>query len=212
MERSFWPRAAAALGLVAVLLSGCGGGIPPTHYYTLKYPPPAPAVDPKTNLVVEIEPFRVAENLRDDRILYYEAPTQFSYYEYHRWSPEPAALLAELTKRRLEEMAVFAHVRAFPTHEPGDFLLKGQLLNFEEIDYESGGKVRVALELRLVRNSDQKTAWTDRRQVEHSIDEKGVDGVVNALSAASDQLLSQALPGLAAEVEREFKESAGKTR
>jgi len=39
-----------------------------------------------------------------------------------------------------------------------------------------------------------------------------VDGVVNALSAATDQLLSQALPGLGAEVEREFKERAEKPK
>ena len=212
MARSFWLRAVAAVGLVAVLLCGCGGKIPPTRYYTLKFPPPAPAPDPKTTWVLEIEPFRAADNLRDDRVLYYEKPTQFSYYEYHRWNPAPATLVAELTGGRLHEMAVFAHVRLSTTHEPSDFLLRGRLLNFEEVDYEPGGKVRVALELRLVRNSDHKTVWSDRRELERAVEEEGVDGVVNALSAASDQLLSQTLPGLADEVEREFKESAGKTR
>ncbi len=204
-------RAAFAVALVGMLLCGCGK-IPSTRYYTFKFPALAPATDSKTNLVLEIEPFRASDNLRDDRVLYFESPTQFSYYEYHRWSPDPAAVVAEMTKRRVQEMAVFAHVRSSPTHEPADFLLRGRLLNFEELDYAPGGKVRVALELRLVRASDHKTAWSDRREVERSIDEKGVDGVVNALSAATDQLLSQALPGLGAEVEREFKERAEKPK
>ncbi|MHB8653717.1 MAG: ABC-type transport auxiliary lipoprotein family protein [Terriglobia bacterium] len=212
-SRSFSLRAATCLSLVAMFVSGCGGGkIPQTHYYTLKFPPPAPMSEPKTTLVLDIEPFRSAINLRDDRITYYQSPTEFSYYTYHHWSPDPATMLTELTRRRLNEMAVFAHVRSLPTREPSDFILKGHLLNFDELDYEPGGKVRVALDLRLVRARDQKAVWSDRREVDHSIDTKGVDGVVNALSAASDQLLSEALPGLAAAAESEFNTTPQKTK
>jgi ABC-type uncharacterized transport system auxiliary subunit len=210
-SRSFSLRAATFLSLLAMFVSGCGGGkIPQTHYYTLKFPAPTPISDLKTTLVLDIEPFRSSINLRDDRITYYQSPTEFSFYEYHHWSPDPATMLTELTKRRLSEMALFAHVRSSPTREPSDFILKGHLLNFDELDYEPGGKARVALDLRLVRTRDQKTVWSDRREVNHSIDGKGVDGVVNALSAASDQLLSEALPGLAAVAEREFKETPQK--
>jgi len=199
------------LSLLAMFVSGCGGGkIPETHYYTLKFPPPAPFSDPKTALLLDIEPFRSSVNLRDDRITYYQSPTEFSYYEYHHWSPDPATMLTELARRRLNEMAVFAHVRSFPSREPSDFILKGHLLNFDELDYEPGGKVRVALDLRLVRTRDQKAVWSDRREVVHSIDGKGVDGVVNALSAASDQLLGEALPGLAAAAQANIKETPQK--
>jgi len=211
-SRCFVPRnkiaVAAALALGLSFLSACGGKIPPTRYYTLNYPALAPAADAKTNFVLEIEPFNASENLRDDRILYYESPTQFSYYEYHHWSPDPGTLVTEMTKRRLHEMAIFAHVRSAPTHEPADFVLRGRLLNFEELDYEPGGKVRVALEMHLLRASNHKTMWAERREVQIPITKSGVDGVVNALSSATDQILSQTLPGLGAEVEREFRASA----
>lgn len=203
-------RTAIVLTFSALFLFACGGKIPATHYYTLRFPPPAPRTDPKTTLVLEIEPFKAAMNLRDDRITYYESPTEFSYYEYRRWSPDPATMLTELTRRRLGETEVFAHVRLVPSHEPSDYTLKGHVLNFDELDYEPGGKARVALDLRLVRTSDKKTVWSDRREVTHAIDQSGVEGVVNSLSAASDQLLSEALPGLEAEVEREFKENPAK--
>ena len=212
-SRSFSLRAAASLSLLVMFVSGCGGGkIPETHYYTLKFPPPAPMSDPKTTLALDIEPFKSAMNLRDDRITYYKSPTEFSYYEYHHWNPDPATMLTELTRRRLNEMGVFAHVRTVPSHEPNDFILRGNLLNFEELDYETGGKVRVALDLRLVRTRDQKVVWSDRREVVRSIDGKGVDGVVNALSAASDQLLSETLPGLAAAAQAEVKETPQKSQ
>jgi len=57
-------RAAFAVALVEVLLCGCGK-IPSTRYYTFKLPALAPATDSKTNLVLEIEPFRASDNLRD---------------------------------------------------------------------------------------------------------------------------------------------------
>ncbi|HEV2348667.1 MAG TPA: ABC-type transport auxiliary lipoprotein family protein [Terriglobia bacterium] len=202
--------AALPLWILALLAVGCGGKIPATRYYSLRFPPPAPHTDPKTSLTLSIEPFRAAMSLRDDRIMYYESPTEFSYYEYHLWSPDPATLLAELTRRHLNEMAIFAHVHLAPSRGRVDYVLRGHLLNFDELDYVPGGKARVALELRLVRAKDQKIVWSDRREVEHSIEGSGVDGVVNALSAASDQLLSEALPGLAAEVESESAESSGK--
>ena len=211
-SRSFNLRAATSMSLLVMFVSGCGGKIPQTHYYTLKFPPPAPISDPKTRLVLDIEPFRSSINLRDDRITYYQSPTEFSFYEYHHWNPDPATMMTELTRRRLNEMAVFAQVWTSPTREPSDFILKGTLLNFDELDYEPGGKARVALDLRLVRARDQKTVWSDRREVNHSIDGKGMDGVVNSLSAASDQLLSEALPGLVAVAESELNQTPQKAQ
>jgi ABC-type uncharacterized transport system auxiliary subunit len=206
----FGTCAAIPLGLLAFLMVGCGGKIPSTHYYSLKFPPPAPRTEPKTSLTLSIEPFRAAMNLRDDRIMYYETPTQFSYYEYHLWSPDPASLLAELVRRRLNEMALFAHVHLAPNKDRTDYALRGRLLNFDELDYQPGGKARVALDLALVRTKDEKVVWSDRREVEHSIDGSGVAGVVDALSAASDQLLNETLPGMAAAVERESAEMSAK--
>lgn len=211
-KKCFGRHAAIPLGLLAILMVGCGGKIPATHYYTLKFPPPTPRAEPKTSLTLSIDPFRAAMSLRDDRIMYYESPTEFSYYEYHLWSPDPATLLAELTRRHLNEMAIFAHVHLAPNKDRTDYALRGQLMNFDELDYPPGGKARVALDLTLVRTKDEKVVWFDRREVEHSIDGSGVAGVVDALSAASDQLLNEALPGLAAAVERESADMSAKTQ
>lgn len=203
---------AIPLCFLAIIMAGCGGKIPSTHYYSLKFPPPTPPADPKTTKTLIIEPFRAAMSLRDDRIMYYESPTEFSYYDYHLWNPDPATLLAELTRRHLNELAIFAHVHLAPSHEHSDYVLRGHLLNFDELDYVPGGKARVALDLRLVRTKDQKVLWSDRREVEHSIDGSGVAGVVDALSAASDQLLNDALPALAEAVQRDVAESSGKSQ
>ncbi len=204
-------RRAWALGLLVALMSACGG-VPKTHYYTLRVPAPAPAPDSKTPFTLTVERFRAPEILRDDRILYYQSPTQLNFYGYHRWSSDPATMVAEVVARRLDEMGLFTQVRIYPSREPSDYALRGRLLNFEEVDYEGGGRGRVALELTLVRTSDHKVVWSDTRQAEHAVEGKGVEGVVDALNASSEQLLGEALAGLAAEVEREFKKGSAKTK
>ena len=192
------------LALLALGVAVSCGSLPKTNYYALRFPAPAPANDSKTNFVLGVEHFRALDVLRDDRIIYYESPTQLNFYEYHRWSSDPPTLLSELTARALREMQLFADVCLLPSREPIDYILKGRVFHFEEVDEGSNGKARVGLGLTLVRSRDHKVVWSAERQVERPIQTKGMAGVVEALNASTEGLLSEVLPGLAAQVERDF--------
>jgi len=202
-------RLAAACLLLAALLGVSCGSVPRTYYYTLRTPPPPAASDPNTNFVLGVDRFRAPEMLRDDRIVYYESPTQMNFYQYHRWGSDPASMLSELAAHWLDGLGVFSQVRMLPLREPVDYILRGRLFNFEEVDYEGGGKARVSLELTLMRSRDRQGVWSMRRQVEVPINETGITGVVNAVNAASFQLLREAIPGLVARVEQDYKASQG---
>lgn len=205
--RSGVRRLSAILGLLVVLMSASCGSLPKTAFYTLPLPPAPQAGDPKTNFSLGVEHFRAVEILRDDRIVYYKSPTEVNFYQYHRWSSDPATLLTEGTARRLSQMGLFAQLKMLPSREATDYTLKGRLLDFEEMDYGGQGRGRVALELTLVRGRDRRVIWSFTRQAERAIEEPGVAGVVSALSASSEDVLRQALPALAEQVEREFAET-----
>jgi ABC-type uncharacterized transport system auxiliary subunit len=157
------------LALLTLGVAVSCGGLPKTNYYALRSPAPAPANDPKTHFVLGVEHFRALEVLRDDRIIYYETPTQLNFYEHHRWSSDPPTLLSELTARALREMQLFADVRLLPSREPVDYILKGRVYHFEEVDEGPSGKVRVGLGLTLVRSRDRKVVWSADRQVERPV-------------------------------------------
>ncbi len=198
---------AATLGLLAVLAGASCGSVPRTNYYTLRVPSPPETRDPKTTFLLGVEHFRATEMLRDDRIVYYESPTELNYYQYQRWGAAPATMLTQVTARQLDQMGIFTEVRVLPSREPMDYILTGRVLNYEEVDYEGGGKGRVALELTLVRSRNRQIVWSFHRQAERAIEERGVAGVVNALNAATQDLLQEALAGLTAHVEHDFAES-----
>lgn len=197
-----------ALGLLvfplALWAASCGS-VPKTNYYTLRVPPPPAARDPKTTAVVGVERFRAADVLRDDRIVYYASPTELNFYQYQRWSADPATMLTEIVARRLEQFGIFTAVRVLPSREPVDYLVRGRVLNFEEVDSVAGVKARVALEMMLIRVRDHKILWSDSRQEESAPEGKGVPAVVQAVNAASERLLDGALPGLVAKVEADSR-------
>lgn len=209
------PVLAAKLGVAAALLGAAAscGSIPKTHYYTLEIPPPPSVVNPhpRSTQVLGIERFRAPEVLRDDRIVYYESLTQMNFYEYHRWAAEPADLVAEAVARRLRRAELFADVRKLPARVPVDYILRGHVLNFEEVDEPEAVKGRVALELSLVRASDQSVLWAGTRLAEHPATRKGVPGVVEALNAASEQVLDGLLRDLTAQLEQELAKSTAES-
>ena len=194
-------RLVAALFAV-VLMTACGS-VPKTHYYSVTMPAAAPAADSPSGGVLDVARFQAASVLRDDRILYYQTPTELNYYQYHRWSAEPAVLMAELVSRRVKASGAFSDVRQIPHSTPGDFQLRGRVLNFEELDYEPGGHVRMALELDLVRNSDHKIVWSGTERSERAIAGKGVGAVVDALNASAAEVVDKLLPQLLAGAKRD---------
>jgi ABC-type uncharacterized transport system auxiliary subunit len=205
------PPAAAAFGLVAVLMWASCSGTPPMHYYTVQTPSAPAPDDPTTNLVLGVERFRGPDIMRGDRIVYYQSSTQLNFYQQHRWSANPTAMLAEMCQRWLEQKGVFDQVQLAPYRDPVDYTLRGRVLDFEEVDDPAGVKGRVGLELTLVRSRNRQTIFFERRQVETAAQEKGMAGVVSALTRATQQLLDEMMPTLVAKVENDYRDSSNKT-
>ena len=207
---SVWKRSLqACIGgplvlLVAVFAAACGG-IPKTFYYTLQVPAAPAPTDSKTTYMLGVEHFRAPEMLRDDRMVYYESPTQVNFYEHHRWSADPATLLSEYTAEWLGSTGVFVQVKVLPVREHPDYVLGGTVRSFEEIDSDGGAKVRLALALSLVRSTDHRTVWSDERRQEAPVPEGGVAGVATVLNTSCAQMLREMVPGLIAQVEQDFR-------
>ena len=199
------------LGLLAALLSAGCGGVPKTHYYTLQVPAAPSPADPKTAYVLGVEHFRAPELLRDDRVAYYVSANEVNFYQNHRWGADPATMLSEFTAQWLDSTGVFAVVHVLPSRARADYTLGGRVLSFEEVDYEQGGKARVALELSLLRTSDHKVVWSGHERVEAPLAERSVTGLASALNAACAQILRAVSPGLIAQVEQDYKASQGQT-
>jgi ABC-type uncharacterized transport system auxiliary subunit len=188
------------------------GSVPQTNYYSLRLPPPpAAAQTPQSAAVLGIERFSAPDALHNDRLVFYSSPNQVGFYDYHRWVADPASMLRDDVARRIEQAGLFANVQLLPVRGESNYYLRGRVLHFEEVDYEGSVSGRAGLELTLVRGSDRQVLWSASRLAKSSAVGQGHAAVVEALNAASDQVLGELLPPLLAKAEEDLKQGAKKS-
>ena len=184
---------------LAVVLGGgfaaaCGGGrAPETHYYDLAS---AARRHAGKGPILAVEPLEADEPYDDDRIVYRENPYRIDYYQYHRWSASPGALVSRHLERALEASGRFAAVlREEPSNAA--YVLGGRLLALEEVDVSRRRwHARVALELHLCDAKTGDVVWSRRLEETEPVARQTPEGVARALSRALDRVARRLAPEL----------------
>jgi ABC-type uncharacterized transport system auxiliary subunit len=84
-------------------------------------------------------------------------------------------------------------------HSDIDFVLSGSLEKLEEIDYDGGVKVEVAISAQMVRLSNGETVWTNSVSEFGTVTKRDVPAVVAEMNRTMDRAIQKLLtPALAA--------------
>jgi ABC-type uncharacterized transport system auxiliary subunit len=165
--------------------------------YTLRLPDPPAAPPPSSKLTIGVEHFSAVTPLNDRRILKYESPTQVRYYDADHWVSEPTTMIAELAAHYLERMGIARQASLLPWVESMDYVLQGQILNFEEVENGGQREARVTLELTLLRFPKREIAWTGTFRAQQPVAGDNVPAAVEALSLATQAVLKSGFEDLA---------------
>jgi ABC-type uncharacterized transport system auxiliary subunit len=192
-------RLTATLATLAIsaCLMGCVSGAKYPAYYTLHVPP---AVDVpiaggiRSSLAVR--EFRSPAYLRQGAIVYRTSPEQVGFYQYHRWAVDPREFLTNTIIDRLRATGKFAEVTAYDGHSDADFVLSGGLEKLEEVDYEGGVRVEVALSAQITDTRADKTVWTNTALESAPVEKRNVPAVVADMSQAMDGAIRKLLATL----------------
>src|SRR5262249_1248975 len=157
------------------ILTSCGGAVKYPKYYTLNVPPPPdPPVPEGVHASLAIREFRSATYLRQGAIVYKTSPEQIGFYEYHRWAVDPREFLPNAVTDRLRASGNFTQVKLYDGHSNIDYILSGRLEKLEEIDYEGGVKVEVAISAQMMSLSTGETVWTNAVSERGTVDQRNV--------------------------------------
>jgi ABC-type uncharacterized transport system auxiliary subunit len=170
--------------------------------YTLKLPEPPVVTTTPSTLVIGVEHFSAATPLNDSRILKYESATQLRYYDEDRWVSEPTTLIPEQAARYLERMGIARQASVLPWVDKMDYVLQGQILNLEEVVSGDQREARVELALTLLRFPNREIVWNGTFRAQQPVTDDNVPALVEALSAATDQVLRQGLTDLSGRLPR----------
>jgi ABC-type uncharacterized transport system auxiliary subunit len=187
--------AALALAL-CVLLANCGSARP-VKYYTLEAMP-APAAQSPSAYPVTIVVGHISAPLlyRDDRIVYSNGQVELGADNFNRWAEQPTEMLESMLLQDLRSSGQFRTVQRMSSNSKGDYLLRGHLSAFNEVD-TPGIAARFVIEFELFQPKTGAVVWTFPYSHDEPVNGKTMSAVVTALQSNVRAGLQQATSSLA---------------
>src|SRR5579863_3921627 len=197
--------AVIALSSVAAL-AGCAGKMGRTNYYTLNLPaPPDPPAAENVHASVAIREFRAPAYLRQGAIVYKPSPEQIGFYAYHRWAIDPCQFVTDSIIARLGATGTFSRVKHYDGQPDADYLVSGRLEKLEEVDYEGGVRVEVAVSAQMTRLDTGTIVWSKAVSEVGEVKQHDVPAVVSEMSHTMERAIEKLLtpvPGTLSAVSR----------
>jgi cholesterol transport system auxiliary component len=189
-----------------VALAGCAGKVGRANYYTLNLPaPPDPPVAEDAHTTVAIREFRAPAYLRQGAIVYKPSPEQIGFYAYHRWAIDPCDFVTGSIIDRLSATGTFSRVKRYDGQPGADYVVSGRLEKLEEIDYEGGVKVEVAVFAQMTRLDTGAIVWSKAVSEVGVVNQHDVPAVVSEMSHTMERAIEKLLtpvPGTLSAVSR----------
>lgn len=177
-----------------VTLSGCGGKARYPSYYTLNLPaPPDPPPQESARGSLAVRQFRAPAYLRQGAIVYKTSPEQIGFYAYHRWAVDPREFVTNAVVEHLRASGNFRQVKVYDGHPDIEYVISGRLERLEEIDYEGGIKVEVAISAQMTRLGSGTTVWTNAVSEMGGVDKRDVPAVVSEMNRTMGRAIEKLL-------------------
>jgi len=197
-----------------VILTGCMGSVRHPTYYTLNLPaPPDPPAAPNAHASLAVREFRAPTYLRQGAIVYRTSPEQIGLYAYHRWAMDPRDFVTNAMVERLRASGVFAGVKVYDGSRNADYVLSGRLEKLEELDYQGGVKVQVAISAEMTSIATGAIVWSNAVSEVGDVDQRDVPAVVSEMNRTMQRAIEKLVTPLSAGwVERRAQVEAPNTK
>jgi ABC-type uncharacterized transport system auxiliary subunit len=180
----------------ALFLASCVGGRP-IHYYTINHPPAAAPASRTEGTVLLIGRISAPEALQDTRIRYRSGNNEVGAYEYHRWTERPTLMVQDLLQQTLRASGKYRQVQEASSSATGDYLIRGRLSEFAEID-NPGIQSRISLRLELLDRKTGAVLWEHDYHRDQPVDGKTMKEVVLSLETNLTHVVADAASAIEA--------------
>ncbi len=183
---------AIAILFEVLLFAGCSGAkLPDTRFYQLAAPA---SMKTGGDLTLVMAPLETDQAYDDERIVYRSTPYRLDYYQYHRWSAAPGAMVGNFLEQSFEHSGRFRSV----THDlspDAPAVLGGRVVAIEEVDTSKGHWVgHIVVELTLTEAKTNRVLWTQQFDETEPLQNQDPEGLARALSLAMERIALKAGP------------------
>jgi ABC-type uncharacterized transport system auxiliary subunit len=183
------------------MLTGCAGRVKYPNYYTLNLPaPPDPPAAATAHASLAIREFRAPAYLRQTAIVYRTSPEQIGFYAYNRWAMDPRDFVTNAIIERLRASGAFSHVQSYDGSRDVDYVLSGRLEKLEELDYQGGIKVQVAMSAEITSLATGKPVWSNEVSETGDVDKRDVPAVVSEMNRTMERAIAKLVTPVSAQI------------
>ena len=183
------------LAIAGGLVGGSCVATKPVHYYTIEPASPPANQGKPDGLILLVGDISTPEALQDGRIRYRIGSNQAGAYEYHRWTEQPGSMVRSSLLRALRASGKYQRVLESSSSANGDYLVRGKLYEFGEVDNTSI-QTKLSLQVELVDRKTNRNVWDRVVEREEPVSSKSVADVVQSL----DRNLQHVVGETAAEI------------
>jgi ABC-type uncharacterized transport system auxiliary subunit len=137
--------------------------------------------------------FQSPAYLRQGPIIYRRTPEEIGFYEYHRWATDPRLQVTNAVFDHLRASGHFSAVLMYDGRSNADYVFSGRLEKLEEVDYEGGVNVEVAMSAQIIRVSNGVTVWGNTVCESGTVSQRTVPGVVSQINKSMDLAINKLL-------------------
>ncbi|MGP0097370.1 MAG: ABC-type transport auxiliary lipoprotein family protein [Terriglobales bacterium] len=179
---------------IVTALTGCGGKLKYPSYYTLNLPaPPDPPAAENVRTSIAVREFQSPGYLRQGPIVYRRTPEEVGFYEYHRWAADPRTLVTSAVIDYLRAGGRFSMVSLYDGRPSNDYVFSGKLEKLEELDYESGVRVEVAMSAQITKVATGVTVWSNAVSETRPVSQRDVPGIVSQMNRTMELAINKLL-------------------
>jgi cholesterol transport system auxiliary component len=185
--------AVALMMTLLPVLSGCGRVRYPA-YYTLNLPaPPDPPAAENVRTSIAVREFQSPNYLKQGPVVFRPTPEEIGFYEYHRWAADPRMLVTNAVVDHLRAGGQFFMVSLYDGRPNNDYVFSGKLEKLEEVDYQAGVKVEVAISAQITRVATGATVWSNAVSETGTVSQRNVRGVISEMNRTVDLAINKLL-------------------
>ncbi len=162
----------------------------PVHYYALQAPPPPANQSKPDGLILLVGNIATPEVLQDSRIRYRAGDNEAGTYEYHRWTERPGLMVRNALTRALRDSGKYRRVLEAGSSMEGDYLLRGKLDEFDEVD-QASIQTKISLRVELVDRKTNQSVWDYTAERQEPVSGKSVAEVVQSFDRNLQHVVSE---------------------
>ena len=182
------------IGVLALGLAGCGSP-KPIKYYAIQIPAAPSSIKAAYPIDILVSRIKAPSLLEAAPIVYRTGVNELGTYKYHRWQDPPVELIQTKLITLLRSSGGYQSVSGTGAPSDADFVIRGRLYEFTEVDRESVSGL-VTMEFELYNRRTTKIVWTHYYSQTEPVQGKEVSAVVQALDQNLDRGLKEVVTEL----------------